>query len=231
MANVDHPEFVTLRKGPDLNLRETARAARAFLDGFGYNDDSATVYGPAVRRLTDTLTMPPVAAQPSGHPELTTLAEAQAWIRDQADGDGARCPCCTQLAKVYRRRLNAGMARSLIVMYRCHGLAWQDKTVTLSGVGAAARDESLLRYWCLLEEADATREDGGRAGWWRVTTRGALFVRDMLRVPAHAIVYDGRCLGLDDQAGRIGIRDALSRKFDYDELMRDAAGVAPPIAV
>ena len=82
-------------------------------------------------------------------------------------------------------------------------------------------DEAKTRYWGLLEAMpDAKREDGStRTGWWRLTGRGADFVRGDLLVPKHARIYDGRLLGLDDTAGVIGIRDALGSRFDYDELM------------
>ena len=153
------------------------------------------------------------------------LGEVQAWLREQAAGDGARCPCCTQLTKVYRRSLNAGMARALIWMYRAAGTEWQKKTDTLRGIGAAARDEALLRYWGLLEERNG--ESGRRVGWWRVTEAGEAFVLGETRVPRHVLVFDGRCLGLDERAGTTSIFDALGDHFDYHVLMDSPAGVEP----
>lgn len=54
---------------------------------------------------------------------MITLAEAQQWLAERITG-GARCPCCNQYSKVYRRQINSGMARSLIAMYRAGGLDW-----------------------------------------------------------------------------------------------------------
>ena len=147
-----------------------------------------------------------------------TLEQAKQWLRDRVD-DGARCPCCNQYAKIYRRKLNSGMAAALVRMYRTHGCDWQDKTITLRGYAAAARDESLLRYWDLLEEATDTRDDGGRAGWWRVTTRGAHFVQGFAKVQSHALVYDSNLRSLDGPM--VTIHDCLGAKFSLAELMAE----------
>lgn len=145
---------------------------------------------------------------------MTTVEEAQAWLRDHAD-EGVKCPCCTQLAKVYRRRVNAGMARSLIEMYRLAGTGWVHVPTQ---VGSRSREEGKLAYWGLVEEARHPREDGGRAGWWRVTAKGRLFVLGQIRIPKYARVFDGRCLSLD-YSETVTIRDALGTRFDYDDLM------------
>lgn len=143
-----------------------------------------------------------------------TVSEARDWLREHVD-DGAPCPCCTQLAKVYRRKINSGMARSLIAMYQIAGTSWVHVPTQ---VGARSREEGKLAYWGLVEESTAPRDDGGRAGWWRVTSKGELFVRDEITVPKYARIYNGRCLGFYG-AQRVGIRDALGSKFSYDDLM------------
>lgn len=143
-----------------------------------------------------------------------TLREAQDELRGMLDA-GEKCPCCTQLAKVYKRKLNSGMAVSLIRMYRAAGIAWQHIPTT---IGARSREEGKLRYWGLVEEETTVRrDDGGRAGFWRVTSLGSDFALGLASVPSHARIYDGRCLGLVGDP--IGIRDALGERFDYEELM------------
>jgi hypothetical protein len=147
-----------------------------------------------------------------------SLGDARAWLREQVTTGGASCPCCRQFAKIYRRRLHSGMARALVLMYRAHGCDWQDKTQTLRGVGSAARDESLLRFWGLIEEDPRRREDGGRMGWWRVTEAGANFVEGRTRAASHVVVYNGSKIRLDAEK-TISIREALGENFNYDELM------------
>lgn len=151
-------------------------------------------------------------------PEDVTLLAAKNWLRERVD-DGEHCPCCGQLAKVYRRQLNAAMARALIMFWRAGATTdWVHGPTLLRGARA---DEGKLRYWGLLDEQYAKRDDGGRAGWWRVTTAGARFVAGTSRVPKYALVYDGRCLGLGGEF--ITIHDALATRFNYDQLMTGAA--------
>ncbi|WP_037065874.1 hypothetical protein [Pseudonocardia acaciae] len=154
-------------------------------------------------------------------PDTAPLGQAREWLRQHAVGKGAACPCCQQRAQVYHRGIHAGMARALVVMYREHGTEWQNKTVTLRGLGSGARDESLLRYWGLLEEDQRPREDGGRAGWWRVTPLGRAFVLGEATVPKYARVYDGRCLGLDGEA--VSIVQCLGKRFNLLALLEGRA--------
>lgn len=143
-----------------------------------------------------------------------TLGEARAILRELVD-DGHPCPCCSQFAKVYRRKIHAGIARGLIAAYRHAGREWfHGPTVIQAGDSG---EVSRLRYWGLVEEATERRDDGGRAGWWRVTDRGEAWVRGRATVPKYARIYDGRCLGLTGDP--VTIRDALGSRFDYDELM------------
>lgn len=141
------------------------------------------------------------------------LHEAQGWLRDRLD-DGEKCPCCTQHAQTYRRKVNSGMARSLIVMFRTGGLDWQHVPTT---VGRKSAEEGKLAYWGLIEEEKVRRPDGGRAGFWRVTQVGADWIHHRISIPKYARVYDGRCLGFAGE--RVSIHDALGTRFSYDDLM------------
>ena len=151
------------------------------------------------------------------HP-TDTLAAARAWLRKAArERGGTRCPCCGQHAQVYRRSINAGMARSLIAMHR---LAPDGAWVHVpTQIGARSREEGKLAYWGLVEEEVAVRPDGGRSGWWRVTARGRQFAGGRLKVAKWAYVYNGMVLEYDSSV-MIDIKGALGRKFDYDALMR-----------
>lgn len=169
-----------------------------------------------IRKHTLPVSAIPVYEEMATDPD-TLLDEARTWLRMRRE-EGAKCPCCKQLTRVYRRRLNSGMAHALILLYKAAGTDWVHKPTILSGVGAAARDESLLRYWGLLYEAThAERPDGGRAGWWRVTAPGAEFVRGERSVPEYVVVYDGR--GLRTEGRMISIQDALGKRFNLNELL------------
>lgn len=144
----------------------------------------------------------------------TSLAQLRTWLRGKVD-DGTDCPLCHQHVQVYRRKINSGMARSLILMYRAGGLDWVHLPTQ---IGARSREEGKLAYWGLVEEEKLLRPDGGRAGYWRVTRHGELFLRQGCTVPKYARVYNGKALSLDPSE-QVTIKDALSTKFDYSELM------------
>lgn len=162
-------------------------------------------------------------------PDWERLGEARRWLRVQARGKGAKCPCCAQVARVYPRTLNSGMASSLIRMYRIGGLEWVHLPTQLP---ARSREEGKLAYWGLIEEAtEERRPDGGRAGWWRVTERGERFIRCELEVWQRLGIYDDQVVGPDKTSDpHWTIRKALGKRFDYDELMgATAADVDAPI--
>jgi hypothetical protein len=142
-----------------------------------------------------------------------TLGEARDKLRELVE-DGEHCPCCTQFAKVYKRRIHASMAATLIRMYRA---VPPEQFMYLPDIPQKARDCTFLRYWDLIAEESVVRPDGGRAGWWRVTREGHLFVRGEVFTPKYARVYDGRCLGFEGDA--VSIHDCLGKKFNYRELM------------
>ncbi len=147
-------------------------------------------------------------------PDGMPLADAREILRSLVD-DGHRCPCCTQFAKVYRRKLHATMARDLIRVYRTQGHRWFHLPTVH---GKHPGDFAKLAHWGLIEEEPLRHPtDGSRAGWWRVTFPGATFVNGWSRVPKYARIYDGRCLNLTGDP--VGIRDCLGDRFNYDELM------------
>lgn len=145
--------------------------------------------------------------------EDMTLADAQAILRTLLD-DGHKCPVCTQLCKVYKRKVHATMARTLIAMYRQGKRDW----VYLPDIPQKSRDSTGMAWWKLIEEENVVRPDGGRAGWWRVTEVGEKWLTEQIGIPKYAKVYDGRCLGYDRSEYQT-IRDALGTRFNYDELM------------
>jgi hypothetical protein len=151
-----------------------------------------------------------------------TLEFAKQWLRERLD-EGAVCPCCTQLAKVYRRPLHAGMAMKLIKFYRAYGTGWGSRVELFKG--EAEGDFAKLRYWGLVQESDDTRPDGGRNGWWRVTGLGEKFVLGEHTVFQYVNLYDSRPVHPDEGKGamfegrQLNIRSCLGKSFSYNELM------------
>lgn len=148
-------------------------------------------------------------------PDDTSLGEARDLLRAVVD-EGDHCPCCTQFAKVYRRKITSTSARSLIRLWRAAGHDYAHLPTVLDQFHA---DEAKMVHWGLIEEESIIRPDGGRAGWWRVTELGALWISRAVTVPKYARVYDGRCLGMTGPG--VTIDDALGTKFSLIELMSE----------
>ncbi len=170
-----------------------------------------------------------------------SLEEAKVWLREQFEKKGARCPCCQQFVKLYKRRLNASMAYVLILLYRYdqrHGGArngtqdpWvhvpsylvEASSANIRRAAAIRGDWAKLKYWGLIEELDTKREDGSkRAGYYRITERGKGFVLGNFKVPPYIFLYNEKVLDRPVAADEwITIGEALGKKFDYTELMQE----------
>lgn len=139
--------------------------------------------------------------------------------------EGITCPTCSQHCKVYRRTINAQMARALIALYRAcclhtaAGSGYMHWPTVLKDAGVQRADEAKLWYWRLVEPEGTERDDGSnRVGRWRPTRLGVQFVTEGAAVARYALIYNQRLLGL--AGGPISIRDALGERFDFDDLMR-----------
>lgn len=157
--------------------------------------------------------------------KLYTLEEAKQYLRENFE-KGADCPCCLQFVKLYKRRLNAGACRALILMYRIERASedfneWihvQQEFASRFGLNANSMDYSQAQWWGLIEskpnEDDPTKKD---SGFWRLTDLGRSFVRGTWTVYSHARLYNNKCLGF--VGTKQDIKQALGKKFDYEELM------------
>jgi len=152
--------------------------------------------------------------------DSATLQEARDWLRARVE-DGERCPCCTQLAKVYKRKLTSAACRALIALYReCDDWGHLPTIVKkrIPDVAHQGGYMTLSGYWGLMEEERERRPDGGRAGYWRITDKGRQFLFAEITIPSRVHLYDGRVLGFDHHT-TLTIQEALGQKFDYKELM------------
>ena len=151
-------------------------------------------------------------------PNKTTVTVAEDWVLNNA-AEGVECPCCGQLAKVYRRKLYSSMAYALITIYgaKGDGEGWLHVPSLLNGKGSVSRggDFAKLVYWGLLEP----HKEG--KGYYRITARGRDFVECRCAVPAAVFVFDGELLNHDVEQ-MVTINEALGTKFNYEELMEAA---------
>lgn len=153
---------------------------------------------------------------------VLTLADARSLFRSQLEsGASVECPCCERTGRIYRRRLNAGMARVLVRMVEVHARApaelWIHIHAIFGGFGQKHRDWPLLRLWGLVEPRTKRTGTENARGFWRVTELGRAFVAGRTRAPTWVFVFDGEKTGSSDEV--LTIREALGHRFDYAELM------------
>lgn len=191
------------------------------------DDDHATAFeGTLMDGLEDATLDDPYV--PPGEPILRvslppaphgmTLADAQDALAEQLE-DGTRCPCCDQHAQIYRWSLYATAVKALIALYKKGGTTTFIESKTLKPlVPSYQGDMSRLRHWGLAEQESERRPDGGKSGFWRVTSFGEAFVLGYQTIPKYVWIYSGRVLASGGE--RCTIKDTLGKKFDYDAMMR-----------
>jgi|TARA_R110000823_G_scaffold265778_2_gene385649 hypothetical protein len=141
-------------------------------------------------------------------------------------GQIVNCPCCKQRCKIYKRKLNATMARGLLWLVRKsgddrdwvniqEGPLWLLRTKELPTTG----------HWGLVEKRPNKDTTKRTSGIWRPTPQGIAFARGEIEVISHVHLYNNVAYDVG-HTERIGIIDALGDKFDYQELMRGCVGGA-----
>lgn len=150
---------------------------------------------------------------------FTTLVEAIEWVKLNRP-DGCICPCCEQFIKIYKRRLNAGMAYELLQLYildKYKGVAYYHHSLfTKRSIGEISK----LVHWGLVEQEEKDEEDTEKrtSGSWAITQAGRDFVDNKIKVKSHVYLLNGKILGFSDT--ETDILESLGEKFDYEELMR-----------
>lgn len=161
-----------------------------------------------------------------------SLEQARRWVQEHSRSPGFVCPACNRFGMTYWRAITSSMAFCLILLHRFYrdhpqyahnfihvcGYINSLSFLTPRQKAAVRGDFTKLRFWGYLEGKNEYRDDGSaRNGYWRITESGHLFARGLISAPAHIATYKNELLGMDDV--RVNIREALGKKFNYDELM------------
>jgi len=144
---------------------------------------------------------------------MKTISEAREMIL-QNKNKGINCPCCGQHVKEYKRKLNSGMARDLISLYR-KKQEWNHREEFSKSRG---KEISKLKYWGLVEEKINTNTSKRTSGIWRITSKGIAFVENRMPIEKYVYIYNGYANGFSEE--EISITDALKDYFNYNELMK-----------
>jgi hypothetical protein len=140
----------------------------------------------------------------------------KAWLDQQLqDGKIETCMLCGGRVKIYKRHLSDLMAKTLIMMYKRAGRDF----IHVPSLPNPTRETSKMAWWGLVEEEHRIRDDGGRAGYWRLTALGERFVLKRAKVLKYRYEFHGDPIG--EEGPEIDIEDALREPFSYRNLMRD----------
>lgn len=152
--------------------------------------------------------------------EFVSFNQAKEWLRDQfKTGKAVKCPCCDQTVKRYKRKLNSGMAITLIRIYKHHNRSQvYVKEFLRKNKMPNNHDWTLLKHWGLLEEVANTNPEKKNSGVWKITDLGIHFIANRTLVPSHLYFYNSEKIGKTNTT--TSIIKALGNKFNYQELMR-----------
>jgi hypothetical protein len=160
-----------------------------------------------------------------GNDKLTTVRQGKDFLQEYAR-DGAECPCCSRVVKVYRRKLHHPLAVTLLDIYKLtlrkrdaakkRGIQWDKgkhrwmhcRTLDKAHI-PSSREYSKLVWWGLLENREG--------GFWRITDAGIKFAKGKRLVPSHAVVYMGQVQDYDGD--HVSINDCLGDHFSLKELL------------
>jgi hypothetical protein len=150
---------------------------------------------------------------------METLKEVKNYLRTNYE-KGCDCPACGQFVKLYRRKLNSGMAVTLLRMHQYDRRGWINvKDFLRQNKFRNNHDWTLLRHWGLIVERDEGIIEGGKSlGQWRITYEGSQFVLNRSRVFKRILLYNN-VLQSFDESETTNITEALGNKFNYQELM------------
>ena len=127
------------------------------------------------------------------------------------------------MGQVYKRKLNSGMARVLIRLYRLGGASrWVNVSELFPGVTHRGGEWSRTRFWMLVEPRDRRTIDKNAKGDWSLTPWGVEFVMGQARVPRYVFIWDNNPFRFSKETTSIG--ESLGDRFDYASLMRGGVG-------
>lgn len=130
--------------------------------------------------------------------------------------EGAICPCCDELYKVYRWKLNRQMATFLIWLYRGEEFriySGHYRDFLKAFPQYHSKHYSRPKYWGLIKPHNET------AGIWYLTRLGIQFVRKEIKLPKYQFILNDKVIRVSWEVELISIEDALTFPFDLDEIM------------
>ncbi len=160
---------------------------------------------------------------------MKTIEEAKQYVFDEENWTrGCRCSVCGHYVRKYRKTIYNVSAYALILIYKLTlklnpDGGWLHITKEFAkhfGLHASAYDYSQLERWGLTERKKPNLEKNKPSnGFYRITQLGIDFVEGRAKVKKYLWMYNGKVLEWEDE--ETTLKEALGKKFDYQELMAD----------
>lgn len=154
--------------------------------------------------------------QPTLFTEQSDLEKAKQELRDNWY-EGLDCPCCGQFVKRYKRKLTSSMAVGLISLYN-QSSGWGEEIHISKIRGVNGGEFAQLKRWGLISDTFNEDKTKRTSGLWTITEKGKLFVNNRIEVPKYCETYNGKTLSFSEETTTI--KQALSNRFNYEEMMR-----------
>jgi len=137
-------------------------------------------------------------------------------------GEKCDCPHCGRYSQVYKRHINATIAKQLIMLLKLGGLGnnYIHASNLIPEGQTGQGDLTKAKYFGLIKAMPETSEAKKSSGYWSLTEDGHLFVTGKKDIPSHLFVFDDKVIGKSED--KIFIADALaSGGFHYNNLIQD----------
>lgn len=147
-----------------------------------------------------------------------SLNKAKEELRETFIGEECTCPLCKQNVKMYRRKLNSGMAAFLLGMYKLSGgntecnVHYKD---VMDLIKFNPNDYANLVHWGLI-----AAYEGVKTGYYNITNKGLMFLKGELNVPEKIFIYNSKLWGFSPEETTFEICLG-ERRFELQELMQD----------
>ncbi len=150
-------------------------------------------------------------------------------LNERTSAKGTWCPCCDKFVKVYRRKLNSGIARGIIGLALAHRdtKIWDfvhiDEILKAMTVRKWKHPLSpitqipIARMWGMVECRGTDDPTKVSSGYWKLTDTGNDFVYSRTTTSKYIHVFNNALLDLDGE--QVSLHDCLGDHFNYQELM------------
>ena len=156
--------------------------------------------------------------------DTEALNQLRANWRLTIEGDGGHCPCCDRWGKIYRRALNASMARALVwlVQQPGRGDGWVHVPDNAPPWLLRSNQLGTLHLWGLVTSLTEEKTKLASSGLWQATERGFQFAHNRLLVPKYAYVYNNEVVEFEGED--VNVVACLGEKYSYQSLMANFDG-------